>query len=108
MHTAQNAGMRNARGEFVIDIDSDDELVPNTCRIFMDAWDSVPDDKKHLYREVIALCVDQDGNPIGEPYPENANDMTLEASQKGHGERHGCNLTEIMQANLPPEPEGVK
>ena len=110
MHIARNCAQKNARGKFTISIDSDDELMPDACKNFLDAWEEIPKEKKYLYRESVGLCVDQNGKIVGDPYPENANSMTLDEFKKSHkhGERHALWLTEIMQANLYPEPEGVK
>ena len=111
VHTARNAAKREARGKFIVGVDSDDELMPDACRIFINAWESISDDTKHLYRGVQTLCVDEKGKLVGKTYPENANLMRREdflKSQKGHGERHNCVRADISKANLMPEPDGVK
>lgn len=35
VHTARNRAVKEARGKFLLGIDSDDELVPETCRTFI-------------------------------------------------------------------------
>lgn len=38
VHTARNLGFKNARGELLINLDSDDELVPEALKVFWDTW----------------------------------------------------------------------
>ena len=40
--TAFNRGVREARGELIVGLDSDDEMPPDALQIFKSVWDSIP------------------------------------------------------------------
>lgn len=111
VHTARNAGVREARGFFYVEIDSDDELTPDALSLFRKAWDEIPDENKPEYREVVGLCIDERGNVCGKKFPEGINSLAwndaLRACNDTHGEHLACSITSIRKANLFPEPEGV-
>lgn len=111
VHTARNAGVKAARGLFYIEIDSDDELTPDALAVFRRTWNSIPDEDKPLYREMVGLCVDEKGRICGEKFPENINTLpwseALKECNATSGEHLACSITEIRKHNLFPEPEGV-
>lgn len=111
VHTARNTGVREARGFFYVEIDSDDELTPDALSLFKKAWDEIPDENKPEYREVVGLCIDEKGNVCGKKFPEGINSLAwndaLRACNDTHGEHLACSITSIRKANLFPEPEGV-
>ncbi len=111
VHTARNAGVREARGFFYVEIDSDDELTPDALFLFRKAWESIPDEKKPEYREIVGLCIDEKGSICGKKFPENINsldwDDALKACNGTHGEHLACSITAIRKENPFPEPEGV-
>ena len=112
VHTARNAGIRLSRGDYYLQLDSDDELVPDSVEIFLKAWDSIPRTLRHEYREVVGFCQDQSGVRIGGFVPEGINNLPFNqakaiASSVDKGEKLGMLRGDIMRANLWPEPEGV-
>lgn len=111
VHTARNLGFRYARGELLINLDSDDELTPNAVQTFLDAWDAIPSDQKKFYREVVAQCVDENGKRVGKMFPPDINSMPKDAARRccdeTHGEHVACMVTSVMQSHLFPEPAGV-
>lgn len=111
VHTARNAGVREARGFFYVEIDSDDELTPDALSLFRKAWDEIPDENKPEYREVVGLCIDDKGNVCGKKFPRDINSLAwndaLRVCNDTHGEHLACSITSIRKANLFPEPEGV-
>lgn len=111
VHTARNLGFRYARGELIINLDSDDELTPNAVQTFLDVWDAIPDDRKKLYREVVAQCVDENGKRVGKMFPPDINSMPKDMARRycdeTHGEHVACMVTSVMQSHLFPEPAGV-
>ncbi len=111
VHTARNEATRHCRGKYKINLDSDDELLPNALSVFLRAWESIPAEKKSDYREVVALCQNSKGELLGEKFPKNINNLTwdkaLKLCRKCKGEHIGCNRTEIAKAYMFPEPVGV-
>ena len=112
VHSARNVGYEYARGVFVICIDSDDELLPDACQIFYEAWQSIPEDRKKNYWQIKALCIDEEGEIVTSKFPDNINEISLTESAKlfslGNGEQLGCRLLSIMKKNKFPEPREVK
>lgn len=111
VHTARNIGFKNARGELLINLDSDDELVPGALKAFWDMWEKIPDNNKEKYREIVAQCKDEFGTRVGKPFPEKINQLPWDEARKicyESGEEHvACFVTDVMKKNLFPEPEGV-
>lgn len=72
-HTGTNlAWKKYARGGFVVNLDSDDELEPFALEWFIDSWNQIPD--KGDYWSVTARCKTQNSDKMcGEPYPDNIN-----------------------------------
>lgn len=111
VHTARNIGYKNARGEMVLCVDSDDELMPDACKIFYKTWKSIPKTKRKNYWQIKAQCIDQDGKRTAKPFPDNINNLPKEKTIKyfsmANGEQIGCRVSEIMKNNLFPEPKGI-
>ncbi len=111
VHTARNAGVKEARGFFYIEIDSDDELTPDALALFRKTWESIPDEEKPKYREMVGLCVDEKGEICGKRFPETINTLpwsdALKECNATQGEHLACSITQIRKNNLFPEPEGV-
>lgn len=111
VHTARNAAIIRARGKLLINIDSDDELVENALERLKETWDSIPEDRRHEYREIVARCRDENGNEIGGLFPENINKMpwneAVKVCEDTKGEHSGCHVTKVLKENLFPEEEGV-
>ena len=111
VHTARNLGFKNARGELLINLDSDDELVPDALKVFWDTWKKIPHIDKAKYREVVAQCKDESGKRVGQPFPQNINQLPWDKARKicyESGEEHvACFVANVMKRNLFPEPEGV-
>lgn len=110
VHTARNLGFKNARGELVINIDSDDELLPEALNVYWNTWNKIPDESKPKYREIVAQCKDDWGR-VGHPFPDNINELPWDEARKccyrTGGEHVACFVTDVMKHNLFPEPEGV-
>lgn len=112
-HTGKNSAFRRARGEYLAMLDSDDEFLSNAMQTFVDAWEKIPVETRHEYREVVAQCVDEYGNRVGEPFPENINSASKREARKIwnrkglHAEHINLHLTQLLKDNMFPEPEGV-
>jgi len=61
-------GVENAKGEFFLTFDSDDECTPNALEVFNNTYNKIPDDKKENVCSLTCLCKDQFGNLIGERF----------------------------------------
>ena len=111
VHTARNRAIICARGELLVNVDSDDELQPNALETFYRTWESIPNEERSKYREIVAQCSDQNGARVGTPFPKEINSVewneAIKMCEKTKGEHIGCYVTKIMQKNLWPEPDEV-
>ena len=111
VHTARNIGFRKARGTLVLNIDSDDELLPEACDVFWNTWTSIPIHIRKECGQIKAQCKNQNGIITGAVFPEGINEWPIEKARKhfslSAGEQHGCRSAAIMKSNLFPEPDGV-
>lgn len=109
VHTARNVAWQNARGKYSIGLDSDDELLDNGLEIMINTWKKIEDNSE--YREVVALCIDQNGHQIGASFPSDINEKSWKEAvvlcDNTQGEHVACYRTEIMKENPWPEPEGI-
>lgn len=110
-HTASNLGIELARGEMLIILDTDDELLPDACKKFYETWQNIPVEKRDEYCEIRAQCVDINGELTGKPFPPDINELPREQAIKyfsiASGEQTNCNVIKLLKANRWPEPEGV-
>lgn len=111
VHTARNVGYRYGRGELVVCIDSDDELMPKACDVFYKVWISIPKNRRNKYWQMKARLVDSCGGEVSVSFPDGINDLPKEQARKyfslAKGDQIGCRVLGIMKKNLFPEPEGV-
>lgn len=66
---ATNLAVREARGDLVLPLDSDDSCVANALETFLAHWLSIPERQRSGFVGVTALCLDQSGRGIGSPFP---------------------------------------
>lgn len=111
VHTARNVGYEQARGELVLCIDSDDELLPEAAEIFYRTWKLIPKDGRKEYWQMKAQCKNQEGKITGTLFPDGINEMPIDDARRyfslSKGEQIGCRVTKIMKENKFPEPDGV-
>lgn len=113
-HTGKNSAFREARGKYLVMLDSDDELFPNAVEVLYKTWMSIPEQKRNQYREVVARCVDEYGKEIGEKFPNYINycskkkAFNLWHKLPGLAVEHiEMNVTEHLKKMMFPEPDGV-
>lgn len=69
-HTALNSIMGLLRGELIVSMDSDDEMVPTTLERFKYHWDTLTESEKKKIGCFVCLSKDQDGHISGDPFPK--------------------------------------
>ena len=112
-HTGKNSAFRRARGKYLSMLDSDDEFLPNAVQVLVNTWEKIPIENRHEYREVVAQCIDEHGNRVGKPFPENINSCSKKEARKIwnsrglHVEHINLHVTQLLKDNMFPEPDGV-
>lgn len=111
-HTATNVAWDNATGDFIIQLDSDDELLPDAIEFLINTYEAIPDEVKEEYWCVHGRCMDQIKHEMeGEPYPENINEMPAdkakEISRSIKGDKIGLIKREKLEGYRYAEPEYV-
>lgn len=104
--TAFNRGVREARGEWLVVIDSDDELDANALYHMGRVWDEIPGDQRSRYVAITGLCARSDGSVVGDLYPRDVMDVTsLDMTFRYHvrGEKFGCLRTDVLSQFPFPE-----
>ncbi len=81
-HTATNIAWDNSEGDFIFQLDSDDEILPEAIGTLVDLYKAIPDEEKDEYWCVLGRCVDQNNKKmIGEPYPDGINALEAEKAK---------------------------
>ena len=112
-HTATNVAWDNATGDFILQLDSDDELFPEAIEFLIKTYEAIPDEIKDEYWCVHGRCIDQIEHKMkGEPYPEGINELPTntakEIARKTGGDKVGLMKREKLKGWRYPEPEWVK
>ena len=106
--TAFNLGVRHARGEWVVALDSDDTLEPNALYGMAQIHERIPEPERDRYIGIIGLCARPDGSIVGDMFPSDVLDATsldLNFKYRVSGEKFGCLRTHILLQF--PFPENV-
>lgn len=107
-HTAINRALKETTSELFLIADSDDSFSNNALEVFINTWDSIPENEKPLYKGVIAKCYNgEDGTPIGS-FPEymfDSNDLDAYFVHRFCFEKWNIVRTDIMKEIPFPEPE---
>lgn len=109
-HAALNRGIREARGEFFVIVDSDDVLLPHALEFLVTGWRSIPEDRRASFCGVAALCADPEGRIVGTPFPRDGLDsdyVEIRTRYRVRGDKAELYRTEVIRAfPLYPEYEG--
>jgi len=101
--TAFNTGVRHAQGEWLVAIDSDDELDPNALYHMAGVWEQIPPAQRDRTVAIIGLCARPDGSVVGDLYPRDVMDVSsLDMTFRYHvrGEKFGCLRTDCARASF--------
>lgn len=106
-HTAINKALKETDSELFLIADSDDSFSYNALEVFINTWDSIPCEKKHEYKGVIAKCYDAETKqPIG-IFSEkifDSNDLDAYFKLNLRFEKWNIVRTDIMKEISFPEP----
>jgi len=100
VHRAFNLGVSKAKGKFFTQFDSDDACIPEALEILKKTWDEIPDESKEKFAGVTCLCVDQNGNIVGDKFPQDIFDsdsQEINIKYKIKGEKWGCDRTDVLK-----------
>lgn len=78
-HFAYNRGVREAQGEYFVEVDSDDALKPNALERANHHWQQIPVGERGGYFAVLFCCEDETGKRVGRPFPDDPTDYDYRA-----------------------------
>jgi glycosyltransferase involved in cell wall biosynthesis len=101
-HTALNYSYGLISSEYVINLDSDDELTEHALVLVKKAWDSIHATDYDRFWCVSGRCIDSQTNKIvGKLYPDGINKLKGRRQHKEitkcKGEKHCCRKTSILK-----------
>ena len=73
-HVAYNRAAREAAGELLVLLDSDDTMLPDALRILADSWRAIPAAERDRFAGVEGLCRKSSGELHGTPFPRDGMD----------------------------------
>ena len=107
-HVAFNRGVRDARGELFLPLDSDDGCVPEALERLLFHWQRIPARRRPQFSAVTALCMDERGQRIGKRFPADVVDSDSLEMRYRFGitcEKWGFHRTDVLRQY--PFPEGI-
>jgi len=106
-HIAFNKAIEEARGELLIDADSDDGFDAKTVETFDRLWTEYKNDS---LSGIIVLCKDEDNNIIGDKFPIEgiSSYKDIVYKYKIGGDKFGCMKVDILKEYRWPDKFGVK
>lgn len=112
-HTAVNILYKLAKGKYVFQLDSDDELMPNAMEKALKIWREIPVSERDNYWCVCGRYIDSKRKNInGILFPENINDLNWNKARKIatgiKGDKIALQRLEIIKKYPFPENEFVK
>ena len=99
-HVAYNLAAREARGELLVLLDSDDIMLPDALSILAENWHAIPQKRRSEFAGVEGLCEDGRGNLHGTPFPQDVIDSNyLEITQQYRvkGEKRHAIRTDVLK-----------
>ncbi|WP_414621932.1 glycosyltransferase family A protein [Calothrix sp. CCY 0018] len=105
-HIAFNRGVKEAKGELFLNLDSDNRCVPQALERFKLHWDLIGNEKRNNFSAVTALCVNTKGQLIGDKFPDDiidSNAFEIRTKYRIFGEKWGFQKTNILKKFTFPE-----
>ena len=99
-HFAFNRGVREARGELFLTLDSDDACVPEALERLHHHWQAIPVELREGFSGVTSLCKYEDGRIVGDRFPRDVTDSnSLEMVYRYgvRGEKWGFHRTMVLR-----------
>lgn len=107
---AFNRAVKEARGEVVLYLDSDDGCVPNALERLWWHWQNIPAIEREGFSAITVLCKDEDGKVIGDRFPGgdwiDSTSSEITYRWKVRGEKWGFHRTDVLRQY--PFPEDVR
>ena len=103
---AFNRAVREAKGELILCLDSDDELTPEGLRLFRDHWLAIPEAERSGFLGLRGGTVRPNGERTGSVFPADLIDGNwLELFYREHwnAEILACDRVDLLLGNLFPE-----
>jgi glycosyltransferase involved in cell wall biosynthesis len=70
-HTAMKIGFERSQTKYMLEIDDDDELLPNSIEVIRKQWKKIEDEKRNDIAEIRALSINEKGIVSGNFQPPN-------------------------------------
>lgn len=105
---AFNRGVKEANGELLLTLDSDDEALPNALEIFCRHWSNIQEEQRKYFSAVTGLCKDEKGDIVGDVFPQDIFDsdsLEMRYRYRVTGEKWGFHRTDVLRKF--PFPENV-
>ncbi len=99
-HHAHQACLDEARGQFIIKLDSDDACHPEALATLHRHWLSIPPAQRPAFAGVTALCEDENRRLVGSPFPRSPLDCTaaeLDYLHRVRGEKWGFVRADVLR-----------
>ncbi|NHN60111.1 glycosyltransferase family A protein [Halorussus rarus] len=110
-HQAFNIGVEHAQGQLFYPLDADDKLLQNSLEILHEHWRSIPSSRRSKFVGITGLCIDQDGDIVGDKFPDEVFDSTILANRYRHrirGEKSGFMRTDVLREHPFPDLDGER
>lgn len=108
-HIAFNRGVREAKSELFLTLDSDDSCVPEALERFKHHWDGISSHQKIYFAGVTCLCKDKHGQLVGSYFPSetvDSNYLEIRYKFKVKGEKWDLHYLKVLREF--PFPESIK
>ncbi|MFZ3133242.1 glycosyltransferase family 2 protein [Methanothrix sp.] len=108
-HIAVNTGVKMAKGDFFIILDSDDWLVPNALERLLFHWQAISELMRNGYSGVAGLCAYASGEIVGTPFPApiiDSNAIEIRTIYNVTGDKFGMIRTDVLRTFPFPEDLG--
>jgi glycosyltransferase involved in cell wall biosynthesis len=108
-HRAHNTAVKQAKGELILILDSDDELVPGAVEDIWAEWCAIPNSERAAFAGLIGHSIDDEGHLVGALFsatPLDGRFIELVANNSIVGEKLPCYRTDLLQRFPFPELPG--